>query len=156
MKIKGPSLKEVYILKNFISYPYLQFLKPNPFTWLGGSTVLLLNPEYSQQGQQVPETQCNYLKGDNGGTVSSSGHAKRPWHPKGLPVFLGHFLIFWLSLALVLTFVASSSSRTITLQMSPQRKSPGDAPWPALNLVSSPELRPLISDKTRILMPEML
>lgn len=39
MKKNDPSLKKVYILKNFISYPYLrkylQFLKPNPFTWLG-------------------------------------------------------------------------------------------------------------------------
>lgn len=160
MKIQGPCLKQVYIFQNFISCPYLRkylkFQKPNPFRWLGGITVLVLNRDCSQQGEQIPELQYNYLTGENRGTVSSSGHAQSLHHPKRLPVSLGRFLSFWLCLALVLTSVASSSSRTITLQLSTQWKSQSDAPWPALNRVSSPALWPLKPDKTRTLIPKVL
>lgn len=79
----------------------------------------------------------------------------KPGHPEGLPVSWAIFTSFGWARPM-LTSVVSSSSRTITLQVSTQRKSQGDAPWPAQSPLSSPGFRLFEPRKTRMLMPKML
>lgn len=61
---------------------------------------------------------------------------------------MGRFLVLWLS-------SYGDFHKSPEAQVSPQPKSHGDAPWPARSWVSSPGLRPLQSDKTRVLVPKM-